>query len=162
MFSCEEGYYLEGKQSVECSVFGEWESDLPICRLINCGFPGYIENGQISGFNYYFGDSILNSCNDGYKLSGPHHQTCLGSGLWSGDKPSCEEIVCKSIDNFEHGRLWIVSEIYNEAKLKNSMINIGDTINFECDDGFEMDGPSLLECLEDGVLSELPPICQPV
>ena len=109
MFSCEEGYYLEGKQTVECNVFGEWESDLPICRcrfikcqflqfdlirclVINCGFPGYIENGQTSGFNYYFGDSILNSCNDGYKLSGPQLQTCLGNGSWSGEKPKCEGI----------------------------------------------------------------------
>ena len=72
------------------------------------------------------------------------------------------EIVCKSINNFEHGKLWIISEIYNEAKLNISLINIGDTINFECDDGFDMDGLSLLECLEDGVLSDLPPICQPV
>ena len=31
-FSCEEGYYLEGKGSIECNVFGQWESDLPICR----------------------------------------------------------------------------------------------------------------------------------
>jgi hypothetical protein len=72
------------------------------------------------------------------------------------------EIVCKSMDNFEHGKLWIISEIYNEEKLNISLINIGDTINFECDDGFDMDGLSLLECLEDGVLSDLPPICQPV
>ena len=32
VFSCSEGYYLEGKQTVECNVFGEWESDLPVCR----------------------------------------------------------------------------------------------------------------------------------
>ena len=58
--------------------------------VINCGFPGYIENGQTSGFDYYFGDSILNSCNDGYKLSGQRLQSCLGNGSWSGEKPKCE------------------------------------------------------------------------
>ena len=58
--------------------------------------------------------------------------------------------------------MWTISEIYSEEKSNHSTINIGDTINFECDDGFEMDGLPLLECLEDGILSDLQPICQPV
>ena len=42
VFSCSDGYYLEGKQTVECNLFGEWESDLPVCRgiltyICSCG-----------------------------------------------------------------------------------------------------------------------------
>ena len=71
------------------------------------------------------------------------------------------EIVCKNVGNFENGKSWIISETFNEDT-NSSVINIGDTVNFECEDGFEMDGIPVLECLEDGILSELPPICQPV
>ena len=38
VFSCSEGFYLEGKQSVECNVFGEWEPDLPVCKSRNILF----------------------------------------------------------------------------------------------------------------------------
>ena len=38
VFSRSEGFYLEGKQSVECNVFGEWEPDLPVCKSRNILF----------------------------------------------------------------------------------------------------------------------------
>ena len=57
-------------------------------------------------------------------------------------------LVSKHIDNME--------------KSDTSMLSIGDTLTFTCYDGYEMDGLSILECLEDGSLSDLPPICQPI
>ena len=32
VFSCGPGYYLEGEQTVQCNIFGEWGAGQPDCR----------------------------------------------------------------------------------------------------------------------------------
>ena len=34
IFSCYEGFNLEGKDTVGCNLFGEWESAPPVCKRI--------------------------------------------------------------------------------------------------------------------------------
>ena len=32
MFSCDEGHRLEGPENMQCSIFGEWSTNLPTCK----------------------------------------------------------------------------------------------------------------------------------
>ena len=120
--------------------------------MFYCGFPGHIAYGETSGLDYYFGDTILNTCQNGYTLRGLRVQTCLGNGSWSGERPSCAEVTCDADAVLEHGA----------ASRAGSELRVGDIINFSCDEGFTLDGASSLKCLEDGSMSDSPPICQPV
>ena len=33
-FSCRDGFHLEGKDRVGCNLFGQWESEAPLCKRI--------------------------------------------------------------------------------------------------------------------------------
>ena len=116
-----------------------------------CGFPEHIDHGRTSGLNYYFGDTLLNTCQAGYTLRGLSVQTCLGNGFWSGERPTCTEVTCDAADAPEHGSV-----------TRDTELRVGDVIQFSCDEGFTLDGASRLSCLEDGSLSDSRPICQPV
>ena len=36
--------------------------------MINCGFPGYLHNGAVTGNSYLFRDVVSFSCDTGYRL----------------------------------------------------------------------------------------------
>ena len=125
--------------------------------MFYCGFPGYIDNGQTSGLDYYFGDSIINSCDEGFRLVGLRSQSCLGNGSWSGDRPECREIMCSLGDRFDHG-----VQLVNGRETDSGLLKIGDVVQYKCEKGFTLDGVRRVQCLEDGTLSHDQPICQPV
>ena len=124
-----------------------------------CGFPGHIDHGRTSGLEYYFGDTILNTCHDGFTLRGESVQTCLGNGSWSGERPKCVEVTCDAGEDLEHGS---VSRVSPARGVVGTELRVGEVIQFSCDEGFTLDGASRLSCLEDGSLSDSQPICQPV
>jgi hypothetical protein len=43
-----------------------------------------------------------------------------------------------------------------------SSLRAGEVIRFSCEAGFELDGLELLDCMEDGTWSDIPPLCQPI
>jgi len=59
--------------------------------VINCGFPGYLSNGVITGQSYHFGDILGYACRPGFQLvDGDRSQWCGRDGKWSGKKPTCK------------------------------------------------------------------------
>ena len=58
-----------------------------------------------------------------------------------------------------------LNEPFPNGKVLNPKINygIGQTIRMECkDSNYEMDGPSQLECLDDGTWSDMLPTCSKI
>lgn len=55
----------------------------------NCGFPGYLENGQIHGNGYLYRDLISYRCKAGYRLVGNETRVCQEDGRWQGEPPIC-------------------------------------------------------------------------
>ena len=51
---------------------------------------GTLENGMVTVSDTVFNTTATYSCNNGYELRGDATRTCLGTGLWSGDVPTCE------------------------------------------------------------------------
>ena len=56
---------------------------------IDCGPLGHPENGRVSLSGTTYNSVATYSCDSGYGLIGNNTRTCLGTGNWSGRKPTC-------------------------------------------------------------------------
>ncbi|XP_076346234.1 sushi, von Willebrand factor type A, EGF and pentraxin domain-containing protein 1-like isoform X1 [Tachypleus tridentatus] len=150
-YMCLPGFDLIGPKTRKCMVYGDWSNEEPACYRVKCGFPGYLSNGYVSGRHYLYQDTVQYNCNPGYRLVGERTQTCQADGLWSDKKPFCEQILCKNPDQLENGIVVIHKDKYIP----------GDYIQFQCDEGFRLQGVSTLKCQENGKWNGAIPVCQP-
>ncbi|XP_038047433.1 sushi domain-containing protein 2-like [Patiria miniata] len=97
--ACDDDFILRGSSRLTCLEDGQWSSDLPVCAA-NCGYPGDVENGLLSGSVYLVNDTVDVACDDGFTLTGSSSLTCLEDGQWSSDLP-----VCAGMENGEEGGL---------------------------------------------------------
>ena len=72
----------------------------------------------------------------------------MSNGLWSGEDPACDAVVCPVPEAPEHGS-WTVGGFVP-----------GSTIRFECQPGFALIGSATITCLMDKSWSDRPPSCQ--
>uniref|UniRef100_A0A669BK18 E-selectin n=2 Tax=Oreochromis TaxID=8139 RepID=A0A669BK18_ORENI len=91
-FSCEEGFELQGANTIKCSEDGQWNKNIPTCKVVRCPLLEAPENGHI---NCSSTESVYNSqcsftCDQGYLLEGPELLTCDNHGNWTGEKPTCQ------------------------------------------------------------------------
>ena len=56
---------------------------------IDCGSLGDPENGMVSVSTTTYNSVATYSCNTGYTRTGNVSRTCLDTGLWSGNEPTC-------------------------------------------------------------------------
>jgi hypothetical protein len=58
---------------------------------INCGQPGFIDNGELIAYDFTYSSVIEYRCNLGYRINSGHYlRECLITGQWSGDEPTCK------------------------------------------------------------------------
>ena len=62
---------------------------LPIFLVQACGEASIVQNGFRSGDDFTFGATVHYKCNPGFLLTGSMNRTCLNSGKWSGNFPTC-------------------------------------------------------------------------
>ncbi|CAL4097087.1 unnamed protein product, partial [Meganyctiphanes norvegica] len=149
--TCNEGYKLHtGEEERTCLVHGKWSGEEPECKPLTCGFEGYLSNGKVEGNSYSYGDTVNYSCNPGFKLEGEAVRTCGKEGRWTLDMPSCIAITCPFMESDPHG---IVIYPMSEYLPTNEM-------RFNCNDGYQMDGPAKLTCQDDGNWDGQKPACQ--
>ena len=73
------------------------------------------------------------------------------------------EIVCDNIAPFKNGNMYRLSQDSWKQILKTgAILQVGDRVIYECEEGFTRDGQAEVECLKDGTLSQEQPICQPI
>ncbi|XP_038056066.1 uncharacterized protein LOC119728062 [Patiria miniata] len=143
--ACDDGFSLKGSSNLTCLQDGQWSSELPIC-VVNCGYPGDVENGMLSGSVYLVNATVDVACDDGFSLKGSSNLTCLQDGQWSSDLPICV-VNCGYPGDVENGML------------SGSVYLVNATVDVACDDGFSLKGSSNLTCLQDGQWSSGLPIC---
>nr|XP_034194420.1 sushi, von Willebrand factor type A, EGF and pentraxin domain-containing protein 1-like [Osmia lignaria] len=163
-YYCDNGYMVRfyGKEyrslRVKCLKQGQWEGYYtPVCTRRKCGFPGYFPRGRMHGRSYLYGDEIRYSCLTGYELRGNPRRICTADGRWSGLPPICIGKTCKNLLAPENGDIEYVIEEYERDDL--SILQVGQQIEFKCDDGFHLIGEKFLTCLESGVWDHDRPIC---
>ena len=120
------------------------------------GIGGLVDKDTI----FYTGAEILYWCDEGYYLAGDPRRRCFGSAGWlPSTPPICRRlgvarsasllssinlmpeqgvVTCPPLENPEHGTILIDGFTPNQ------------TASYECDTGFQMQGPSQLVCSVDG------------
>ena len=89
-YFCDEGYLMVGKPVIRCLPEDGWNSSAPQCLPVSCPTPVDPENGSVDGNSFEFGNQILYSCSQGFKLIGEAIRTCEGNGKWSSRQPRCD------------------------------------------------------------------------
>ncbi|ETN75112.1 sushi domain protein [Necator americanus] len=93
VYTCEEGYDLEGEAERSCEEDARWSGTIPRCRMVDCDRPPSIPKGSISVSTTTFGSSANYSCQDGYRLIGHAIVTCGSTGVWEPAVPACYDIA---------------------------------------------------------------------
>lgn len=116
-----------------------------------------IREGKDSANEFSAGTIIRATCAKEYRLNlqNPNGTAKCVRGRWKPAKPACFLIPC-SVPSTEHGRYLQVtinlSHMDNKpiSKPVNPFDEVKDdeTINFVCDDGYNVQGPSQLKCVE--------------
>lgn len=69
-----------------------------IVVAVDCGSPGLLKNGFLSGERFDYPNIIAFFCHEGYELIGKDStRACQENGLWSGSMPFCQS---NSIDRW--------------------------------------------------------------
>lgn len=149
-YVCDVGYTMEGPNVRRCMTSGIWSPYPPTCIRIDCGDPGFIENGMVSFSSTSFNSTVEYTCNQGYRMVGASERICMNKNTWSGLPPTCEEINC--------GRFPYKQEGFSVEQYKS---NFGSVVNIVCKEGYRLQGASISECQENGLWSD-PGQCQEI
>ncbi|XP_042878589.1 sushi, von Willebrand factor type A, EGF and pentraxin domain-containing protein 1-like isoform X2 [Penaeus japonicus] len=147
-YECKVCYKLNGTRFRTCQVDGTWTLEEPTCDRIYCSeIPDSIPNGRAIGDDNACGSLVEYECSPGYRRNGRRNATCLESGKWSSEIPTCERISCGPPPLLANGNH--IGQSYDFT----------DKITFECDEGYIMTGHKLRVCQADGTWSESSPVC---
>uniref|UniRef100_A0A8C3VPV9 Sushi domain-containing protein n=1 Tax=Catagonus wagneri TaxID=51154 RepID=A0A8C3VPV9_9CETA len=159
-FSCSEGYILVGSSTSHCGIQGkgvDWSDPLPQCVIVKCEPPPAISNGKHNGGEkdfYTYGSSVTYSCDPDFSLLGQASISCSVEngtiGVWSPSPPTCKSIVCR-LPWVPNGI--IVSGFHSKYIYK-------DTLMFRCEEGYILNGSSIIYCEADNEWHPSPPICK--
>ena len=79
-YRCDRGYILENVDGSRtervmtrrCTTTGEWTGSQPLCKFVDCGTPGDVENSEylLQNNRTYYGSVAIYKCNDHFKLDG--------------------------------------------------------------------------------------------
>ncbi|TRY57481.1 hypothetical protein DNTS_014228 [Danionella cerebrum] len=144
VYTCKPGYELLGNNTVLCGQSGQWIGGTPVCHPVKCSAPKEIPNGSVKYSKLQFSQSVIYSCQRGYRLQGPETLNCLESGQWHHEAPTCVQIYCsppKPIDN---------------GFVEGLDRKFGVTIFYSCFPGFLLLGNNHLTCEESGWSSSEP------
>ncbi|XP_030583090.1 uncharacterized protein LOC115778870 [Archocentrus centrarchus] len=160
-FSCEEGFELQGANTIQCSEDGQWNKDIPTCKAKGCPAPEVPTNGQIncspslSSFvtpetPHPLGVVCNFTCDEGHELQGALSMECTNPGQWTSRLPTCTVVRCPLLEAPENG--------YINCSSSESIYN--SQCSFTCDQGYTLEGHEQLICDHNGNWTGEKPTCQ--
>ncbi|XP_064183038.1 sushi domain-containing protein 6-like isoform X2 [Anguilla rostrata] len=103
--------------------------------------------------SFPLGTLLQYSCDSGYMLDGPSTISCTASGRWSADPPHCVRTNgCARPPSVQHS--WV-----NLTETNRGSFPLGTLLQYSCDSGYMLDGPSTISCTASGRWSADPPHC---
>ncbi|MEE6459030.1 hypothetical protein FKM82_000515 [Ascaphus truei] len=148
-YSCSFGFELQGPSRRICHVDKQWRPFSPACVSVTCEPHPSIENAVSISTGNTYKNNVTYTCNFGYHFVGSQNITCLVNGTWSKPLPLCTETRCEAPDQLENGRV----------EYKN--LTVGSLVEYQCHNGYHLDGEPLAECTTIGNWSHLVPVCKP-
>ncbi|GAB0087495.1 sushi, von Willebrand factor type A, EGF and pentraxin domain-containing protein 1 [Sergentomyia squamirostris] len=156
IYTCNDGFTLEGLPIRNCLRTAEWQQPEPSCRIVECGPLEPISNGQVVVGRTTYGAMATYACNYGFDmLNGRNSRICESSGKWSGHPPQCiEKKMCPAVELPKWSKA--VYSSMNKGKYPP-----GTFIEFECTNETTLEGQSLIVCDESGRWDFEAPQCVP-
>ncbi|XP_053271757.1 sushi, von Willebrand factor type A, EGF and pentraxin domain-containing protein 1 [Pleuronectes platessa] len=169
-YSCFPGFQLMGQDHLTCEELG-WSSSVPVCMLSDCGLPPHIDFGEYvrvteqrtssfttskdtgaspENLSFLHGSLIEYQCHKGYDLSSPTRLVCQEDGGWNGTAPFCVPAECHTPPRPEHG--WV--------NVTDS--SLGSMVKYFCEEGYELQGEPVRQCVSDRLWTHDAPVCRPV
>lgn len=147
-FNCHPNFQLRGSSLLTCLQNGQWSDPQPTCEAINCPALSIPSNARTEGSCSpgIAGMTCRIACPTGYVLSGPNSTICQSDGTWSNSLGSCEQKLCASLPEIANGQLTGVCTTAVRVRP-------GQMCAYQCDRGYMLNGPAILECLDTGVWS---------
>ncbi|NXJ01154.1 CR2 protein, partial [Psophia crepitans] len=165
-FTCNTGYRLAGNSQIRCVIEDgvvKWDREIPICDPIPCPPPPTIANGEHNGADkelFEYGASVTYQCHTvrrgerPFSLVGDASIFCTTTdnvnGVWSKPAPECKVVNCEH-PSVENGKL--LSGYRYEYTYR-------DTVMFDCNFRYAMNGSDTSTCREDGSWDPPLPLCQ--
>ncbi|KAI4882108.1 hypothetical protein NFI96_000103 [Prochilodus magdalenae] len=154
-FSCKEGFEMVGSLATHCDYTGQWTHKAPTCTVVSCGTlltpaKGHMICADPLG-KFSFHSSCTVSCERGYTLRGENTVTCLKTGNWSADAPTCEAVSCGPLLTPENSHMTCAHPLGNFSFRSSCVVT--------CEDGYTLRGENTLTCLETGNWSADTPVC---
>nr|XP_054774620.1 P-selectin-like [Lytechinus pictus] len=152
-FSCPTGYELVGPSSVNCTSSGNFSHSFPECQ-VTCEVSELGENVNSSctpGEEVSLNQECAFSCPTGYDLTGQSSVTCTSSGNFSDPFPQCQIVMCAVTS---------LGDQVNSSCTPGSQVNYEEECTFSCPTGYELVGPSSVNCTSSGKFSHSFPECQ--
>uniref|UniRef100_A0A674AIC4 Sushi, von Willebrand factor type A, EGF and pentraxin domain-containing protein 1 n=1 Tax=Salmo trutta TaxID=8032 RepID=A0A674AIC4_SALTR len=179
-YSCFPGFQLVGQNHLTCEEF-DWSSSVPVCVPSDCGLPPHIDfgdylrlldpNAELAGrdaaitskpiggatvafslmdMRFLHGTVIVYRCHKGYELTAPTALMCLEDGGWNGTAPMCVPAECEEPPSPDHGSVNITDT------------TLGSLVKYSCEQGYELEGESVRQCVAGRQWSDVPPVCRPI
>ena len=160
LFTCRDGYHLDGSGELECGPDGRWSGMPPTCAKVHCRVPS-VENGHAEPYSsdghYLYGDEVTLYCHEGYQLSDSGSSlVCRSDGTWSNSAPKCLMRSCAT-PVIINGKVTTIHPDNRQTKGTNVF---GQTIRFECSVGFKLRGFDFAVCQGNGTWSRDLPKCE--
>ncbi|XP_041417541.1 E-selectin isoform X2 [Xenopus laevis] len=155
-FSCTDGFLLNGTKSIFCNSSGDWTQAVPTCTAITCEplqSPSHGWRNCTHEFGVFRYNSTCDfSCKDGFLLNGSRSMFCNSSSDWTQAVPTCTVVVCNGLSSSSPRAM--------NCFHPNGNFSYGSECNFDCADGFALNGTTKLSCLSSGYWSDSLPNCE--
>ncbi|XP_078682413.1 E-selectin-like [Branchiostoma floridae x Branchiostoma belcheri] len=151
-FTCNSGYVRNGAASATCQADGKWSDPVPTCNRVQCPGRAAPANGALTSTGVvFYPNGVVFSCNSGFTLNGQATPTCQADGTWSHPVPTCSPRQCPALTAPPFGVLRPIGARSYQ-----------DTVTFECDQGYTLNGATSATCQADETWSNPVPTCTPV
>ncbi|XP_069801196.1 C4b-binding protein alpha chain-like [Dendropsophus ebraccatus] len=129
-YACRGNLVLIGQQTISCTEHGEWSSQAPECKVVQCSNPNVENSVKESGF---WGPYTLNSivkfgCKRQYRLIGDGTVTCNQNSEWEPELPKCVG-TCQSVPRIMFAELV-------EPTTESTFLE-GTTLQYRCLPGYK-------------------------
>ncbi|XP_060773317.1 P-selectin isoform X2 [Neoarius graeffei] len=158
VFNCDEGFKLIGSNKSQCDHTGQWIPKTPTCKAVTCDPLVSPEKGHMTCTDslgkFSFRSLCALSCMEGYTLRGENTLTCLKTGNWSAQTPTCEAVTCDLLVSPEKGHMTCTDPLGKSSFRSSCAVT--------CDEGYTLRGENILTCLQTSNWSAQTPTCEVV
>ncbi|XP_048586862.1 uncharacterized protein LOC5519391 isoform X2 [Nematostella vectensis] len=129
-----------GSYSCSCSPGFALADDKKSCKGLPCVSIEAPAQGSMKCSSHVTGANCSFSCSAGYELVGSETRTCLPSSQWTGEIAVCKAMSCPDLTSPPHTFVTIPCPR-----------SLGSLCNFECEDGYYVEGAANATCSVDEV-----------